>query len=78
MSLWHGVFIDKSYPSWNLAFPRQSGPIAATAFSKTGSIFAYAISYDWSKGYTGMVPNHPNKVMLHNVKDDDIKKKPRK
>jgi mRNA export factor len=30
------------------------------------------------KGYTGMVPSIPNKVMLHAVKDEDIKKKARK
>lgn len=53
----------------NTEFCLQPG----TAFNKTGSVFAYAVSYDWSKGYTGMTPDHPNKVMLHVTKDDEVK-----
>ncbi|KIM33120.1 hypothetical protein M408DRAFT_325945 [Serendipita vermifera MAFF 305830] len=71
-------FWDKDSKTRLKTFPRNPGPITATAFSKTGGIFAYAISYDWSKGFSGMVPSLPNKVMLHSVKDEDIKKKPRK
>jgi len=51
------------------------GPVAATAFNCDGSIFAYAVSYDWSKGYTGMTPGHPNKIMLHACKDEEVKKR---
>ncbi|CAE6473836.1 unnamed protein product [Rhizoctonia solani] len=54
------------------------GPIPCTAFNKTGAIFAYAVSYDWSKGHSGMTPDHPNKVMLHLTKDDEVKRRPRK
>ncbi|KAG8784815.1 hypothetical protein FRB91_006295 [Serendipita sp. 411] len=68
-------FWDKDSKTRLKTFPRCPGPITATAFSKTGSIFAYAISYDWSKGYTGKLPSVPTKVMLHAVKDEDIKKK---
>ncbi|KDN35661.1 hypothetical protein RSAG8_11404, partial [Rhizoctonia solani AG-8 WAC10335] len=39
------------------------GPISCTAFNKAGSLFAYAVSYDWSKGYSGMTPDHPKKVL---------------
>jgi mRNA export factor len=70
---WVGFF-DRSISGFD-PFP---GPISATAFNRTGTIFAYAISYDWSKGHTGMVPNHPNKVMLHATKEDEIKKRPTK
>jgi hypothetical protein len=31
----------------------------------TPSLSADAISYDWSKGHNGNVPNHPNSVMIH-------------
>lgn len=80
-----------------LAFEKQPAPITATAFNKTGQIFAYAIAYDWSKvshtalklfgeghyltnhqGYTGMQAGHPNKILLHACKDDEVKRKPRK
>ncbi|CUA77045.1 Poly(A)+ RNA export protein [Schizosaccharomyces pombe 972h-] [Rhizoctonia solani] len=53
-------------------------PITCTAFNKTGSLLAYAVSYDWSKGHTGMTPNHPNKIMIHLVKDDEVKRRARK
>lgn len=61
-----------------IAFDACPGPIAATAFNRTGSIFAYAISYDWSKGHSGMTSGHPNKIMLHATKDDEVKKRPSK
>ncbi|EUC58887.1 poly(A)+ RNA export protein [Rhizoctonia solani AG-3 Rhs1AP] len=54
------------------------GPISCTAFNKTGSLFAYAVSYDWSKGHSGMTPDHPNKIMIHQTKDDEVKRRPRK
>lgn len=56
----------------------MSGPISCTTFNRTGSIFAYAVSYDWSKGHSGMTPGVPNKVMLHACKDEEVKKKIRK
>ncbi|CCO33113.1 Poly(A)+ RNA export protein [Rhizoctonia solani AG-1 IB] len=54
------------------------GPISCTAFNKNGSLFAYAVSYEWSKGHTGMTANHPNKIMLHQTKDEEVKRRPRK
>lgn len=30
-------------------FPKTTGQISSTAFNRNGSIFAYAVSYDWSK-----------------------------
>lgn len=54
-------------------------PITAAAFNRTngGKILAYAVSYDWSHGYKGNVAGHPNKVMLHALTDEEIKKKPK-
>lgn len=51
------------------------GPISSTAFNHNGSIFAYAVSYDWYKGHSGMVPGHPNAVMLHACKEDEVTSK---
>ncbi|KAI5119654.1 hypothetical protein M0805_007745 [Coniferiporia weirii] len=56
-------------------FESAPGPITSTAFNRTGSIFAYAVSYDWSKGHSGMTPNHPNKIMLHACKEDEVRKR---
>ena len=61
-----------------IAFEPAPGPVSATCFNRNGSIFAYAISYDWSKGHSGMTPGHPNKLMLHATKDDEVKRKPPK
>jgi mRNA export factor len=60
------------------AFDAAPGPIPCSAFNRTGTIYAYAVSYDWSKGHVGAVAGHPNKVMLHALKDEEIKKKPKK
>lgn len=57
------------------AFDAAPGPVVATAFNRTGFIYAYAVSYDWAKGYSGMTPNHPNKIMLHAVKEEEVKKR---
>ena len=60
------------------AFEPAPGPIPCTTFNRTGTIFAYAVSYDWSKGHSGMTPGHPNKLMLHACKDEEVKRKPTK
>lgn len=60
------------------AFDAAAGPITCATFNRTGTIFAYAISYDWSKGHSGMTPGHVNKVMLHALKEEEIKRKPKK
>ena len=65
-------------PLHQIAFDPSPGPIAATGFNRSGNIFAYAVSYDWSKGHSGMTPGHPNKIMLHACKDEEVKKRPPK
>lgn len=60
------------------AFEATPGPITATTFNRNGTIFAYSISYDWSKGHSGMTPGHPNKLMLHACKDEEVKRRPKK
>ncbi|CCO30481.1 Poly(A)+ RNA export protein [Rhizoctonia solani AG-1 IB] len=71
-------FWDKDSKTRLKTFDQAPGPISCTAFNKTGSLFAYAVSYDWSKGYSGMTADHPNKVMLHVTKDEEIKRRPKK
>ncbi|CAL1716809.1 unnamed protein product [Somion occarium] len=71
-------FWDKDARTRLKTFEPAPGPVPATAFNRTGAIFAYAVSYDWSKGHSGMTPGHPNKIMLHACKDDEVKRKPPK
>ena len=42
-------FWDKDSRQRLKNFPKMQNTISATAFNRTGSIFAYAVSYDWSK-----------------------------
>lgn len=71
-------FWDKDARTRLKTFEPAPGPIACSAFNRTGNIFAYAVSYDWSKGHSGMTPGHPNKLMLHACKEEEVKKRPRK
>ncbi|KAF7330392.1 Poly + rna export protein [Mycena venus] len=71
-------FWDKDARNRLKTFEAAPGPISTTCFNRNGTIFAYAVSYDWSKGHSGMTPGHPNKLMLHACKDDEVKKRPRK
>ncbi|ODQ78191.1 hypothetical protein BABINDRAFT_65513 [Babjeviella inositovora NRRL Y-12698] len=59
-------------------FPSLKSSISATAFNRNGTIFAYALSYDWSKGYEFNTPEYPTMIKLHPVKDDEIKQRAKK
>lgn len=69
-------FWDKDAKHRLKGYPTVGGTISSTAFNKTGNIFAYAVSYDWSKGYATNNPQYPNKVMLHGVVGDECKPRP--
>lgn len=69
-------FWDKDAKHRLKGYPAVGGPISATAFDHTGNIFAYAVSYDWSKGYSANTQQTPNKVMLHPVMGDETKPRP--
>ncbi|KAF8640220.1 hypothetical protein AX16_010117 [Volvariella volvacea WC 439] len=71
-------FWDKDARTRLKTFDPAPAPISTTAFNRNGTIFAYAVSYDWSKGHSGMTPGLPNKVMLHACKDEEVRKRPRK
>lgn len=59
-------------------FNPVGGSISATSFNRTGSIFAYAISYDWSKGYQHNNPQYPNTIKFHPTQDDEVKPRVKK
>lgn len=48
-------------------------PIPATAFSRNGNYFAYALSYDWSKGHEYYQVGAKNSIMIHPVSDAEVK-----
>ncbi|KDE04671.1 Poly(A)+ RNA export protein [Microbotryum lychnidis-dioicae p1A1 Lamole] len=76
---------DGTWHSWDYSaktrlksFDFKGGPIVATDFNSTGSIFAYAVANDWSQGHTGNRPDFINKVFLHPCKDDEVKPRAKK
>ncbi|KAJ5466882.1 hypothetical protein N7475_004634 [Penicillium sp. IBT 31633x] len=69
-------FWDKDAKHRLKGYPAVGGPIPTTAFNRTGNIFAYAVSYDWSKGYAANTPQTTNKVMLHPIGPDETKPRP--
>ncbi|KAF1350848.1 putative nuclear pore complex protein [Delphinella strobiligena] len=69
-------FWDKDAKHRLKGYPEVGGTISATDFNRTGSIFAYAVSYDWSKGYAHNNPQYPNKIMLHPVGPEECKPRP--
>ncbi|KAI6711300.1 hypothetical protein PZA11_003624 [Diplocarpon coronariae] len=83
----HGTFStagsDGTFHFWDgvakhrlKGYPAVGGTISATAFDSKGDIFAYAVSYDWSKGYASNTATLQNKVMMHAVNADECKPRP--
>lgn len=77
---------DGSYIFWDkqhkirLKHPSKSAgnPITAAKFNPQGSLYAYAVGYDWSKGHEHYDRSKPNGIFLHMVRDQDIKPRPPK
>jgi mRNA export factor len=70
-------FWDKDSKQRLKQFPAVQTAISAAAFNKPGDIFAYAASYDWSKGSEHAMAgaNAQNKIMLHATEEREIKQR---
>jgi len=51
-------------------------PVTSGKFNGAGDLFAYAVSYDWSRGHEGNNPNMPKSLMIHRVTEAEVKPKP--
>lgn len=69
-------FWDKDAKHRLKGYPDVGGSITATAFNKDGTIFAYAVCYDWSKGYAANTPQQKLQVKLHPIAGDECKPRP--
>lgn len=69
------AFWDKDARQRLKNFPALDTSITASCFNKNGTIFAYALSYDWSQGYMGNRPDYPTQIKLHGIKEDEVKPK---
>jgi mRNA export factor len=65
-------FWDKDSRNRLKPFKKMSGPVSAGKFSADGSIYAYAVSYDWHKGQSGYDPNQKPRVYVHGVAQADV------
>ncbi|KAJ3045661.1 hypothetical protein HDV00_007787 [Rhizophlyctis rosea] len=72
-------FWDKDSKQRLKQFPSSGTPIPCSAFNRNGSIFAYAYSYDWSRGYeASSQQNNKNQIFLHATREEDVKPRPAK
>lgn len=71
-------FWDKENKQRLKAMQRCNLPIPCSTFNYDGNIFAYAVSYDWSKGAENYNPAvAKNYILLHPTQESEIKAKPR-
>ncbi|CAK9160454.1 unnamed protein product [Ilex paraguariensis] len=71
-------FWDKDSKQRLKAMSRCSQPIPCSTFNNDGSIFAYAVCYDWSKGAENHNPSTAKtNIFLHLPQESDVKGKPR-
>jgi len=81
----HGTFVtagsDGAYNFWDKdskqrlkAMAKASAPVPCAAFSRDGSVLAYAVSYDWSRGAGEHNPAAAkNHILLHAPQDAEVK-----
>jgi mRNA export factor len=66
-----GAGCRANQPARNPGAPGQT--ISACAWSSTSEMFAYASSYDWSRGDDPSLRSLPNDIYLHLVTENDLK-----
>ncbi|GME75713.1 unnamed protein product [Ambrosiozyma monospora] len=82
----HGTFVtagsDGTFSFWDKdakhrlkGFPTLGATIPVVGFNRNGTLFAYAMSYDWSKGHEYNKPDYPNMVRLHLCRDEEVKQR---
>eukprot|EP00928_Gymnodinium_smaydae_P055128 TRINITY_DN38738_c0_g1_i1.p1 TRINITY_DN38738_c0_g1~~TRINITY_DN38738_c0_g1_i1.p1 ORF type:complete len:359 (+),score=92.43 TRINITY_DN38738_c0_g1_i1:87-1163(+) len=69
------VFWDKENRQRLKQFNSCHYPITAGKFNAAGDMYAYAVSYDWSKGHEGNHPSLPKSIMIHKVQEAEVKPK---
>lgn len=69
------VFWDKGNRQRLKQFQSCNYPVTACKFNAGGDIFAYSVSYDWSRGHEENHPSLPKAVLLHKVTEAEVKPK---
>lgn len=63
-------FWDKDARTKLKTSEQMEQPITRCSFSAKGELFAYAVSYDWSKGHEYFNPRKKNYIFLHSCYED--------
>lgn len=71
-------FWDKDNKQRLKGFPAIQRPIPCASFNYTGNLFAYASSYDWSKGSQFHAPGSKSEIFIHYTAEEEIKPKGKK
>ena len=67
-------FWDKDSKQRLKAMAKCGAPIPCGAFSRDGTIYAYAVSYDWSRGAAEYNPGtSKNQIFLHSPQENEVK-----
>jgi len=69
------VFWDKENRQRLKQFNSCNYPVTCGKFNATGDLYAYSVSYDWSKGHEGNHPSLPRAIMIHRIQEAEIKPK---
>ncbi|CCE65212.1 hypothetical protein TPHA_0K00780 [Tetrapisispora phaffii CBS 4417] len=70
-------FWDKNKKHRLKGYPAQNGSISAVNFNGKGSLLAYSLGYDWSKGHSFNTQNYANIIRIHAPTDAEVKEKAR-
>ncbi len=71
-------FWDKDSKQRLKAMLKCSQPIPCGTFNRDGTMYAYAVSYDWSRGYAEYNPsNAQHHILLHQPSDVEVKNRAR-
>jgi mRNA export factor len=68
-------FWDKDKKLRLKEFQRMPQSITCSVFNRDASVYAYGLSYDWSRGADFYDKRSPNLVMLHKVTQDEMRPK---
>lgn len=49
----------------------RGAAITATGFSSSGALFAYAVGYDWSRGWSANTTDVVRRLMVHRMTAED-------
>lgn len=63
---------DGTFSIWDVlnrnrlrSFPKVSSPVTAVSFTRDGMGMAYAMGYDWAKGYQHHKAGAETKIVMH-------------